>query len=108
MHDHRALIDLRAVRTDVQRGHRASNAPLAPPRQMARRPIRNRFKHAPTGSHSKRYRAHRTGQEKCKLGLLVHRASHVSLGRRVNPVFSVLRESKEKARRSSRTMARRA
>ena len=112
MHDHRALIDLRAVRTDVQRGHRASNAPLAPPRQMARRPIRNRFKQTPTGNHSKRYRAHRTGQEKCKLGLLVHRASHVSLGRRVNPVFSVLRESKvlqmQKARRSSRTIARRA
>ena len=90
MHDHRALIDLRAVRTDVQRGHRASNAPLAPPRQMARRPIRNRFKQTLTGNHSKRYRAHRTGQEKCKLGQPAHLASHVCPACRVNPVFSVL------------------
>ena len=94
MHDHRALIDLRAVRTDVQRGHRASNAPLAPPRQMARRPIHNRFKQMPTGNHSKRYRAHRTGQEKCKLGLLAHRVSHASHASRAGPTFSVLREWK--------------
>ena len=106
------MIGPRALRTDVLRGHPVSNARLAPPRPMARRRIRNRFKQALTGNHSKRYRAHRTGQEKGKLGLLVHRASHVSLGRRVNPVFSVLRESKvlpmQKARRSSRTIARRA
>lgn len=110
MRERRALIDQRVTRTDVPQGRRASNALRALPRPMACHWIRSRFKQTLMGSRSKRCRAHQTRRAKRKSGRLVHHASRGSRAPRVNPVFSVLRESKvlpmQKALHSSRMKAR--
>ena len=97
------MIGPRALRTDVLRGHPVSNARLAPPRPMARRPIRNRFKPTLTGNHCKwckRCRVRQRRRVKCSSGPPAHLATHARRARRVSPVFSVLQESKAQPRQN--------